>query len=117
MKSLNCTQFQSYTLERLERNGIDLKSSAAVHVLELAMLCDQQTNDVHARLQRVKHETDRRLHILNNDDCLNDDAALNLGQAMEGFAQDAQRAESLALQLQLGKKMLQMAMQNLLGGK
>lgn len=114
MSNLNCTQFQSNTIERLERNGVDLKSAGALHVLSLAQLMDSTANDVYDRLQRVKRETDRRLHVLGNDDCLNEDAALHLGEAMDQFSQDAQRAETLAAQMKLGRKMLQFSIQSVI---
>lgn len=107
--NLNCTQFQAHTLQRLERNWVNLQSAQAKHVLELALALDHQANDVYNRLQRLQEETERRLLRLADPDGVDDEAALHLGEAMDQFAAEAFRAETAAAEMKLGRKMLQMA--------
>lgn len=109
--SLNSTQFQADTLTRLERSGVDLKSDAARHVLELAQLLDEQANLVYYSLRQVQSSVERRLNDLLDP---GEDGALRLGGAMVQFSAEAQRAEALASEMLLARRMLQMATQNLL---
>lgn len=114
MNSLNCTQFQAHTIQRLERNQVNLQSAQAKHVLELALTLDHQANDVYNRLQRLQMETERRLFRLADPDEVDNESALHLGEAMDQFAAEAFRAETAAAEMKLGRKMLQMAVQNVI---
>lgn len=109
--NLNCTQFQAQTLERLERQGVDLKSDGARHVLELAQLLDEQANMVYCSLRRVQDAAESRLLWLTDP---KEDDALRLGDTMIQFAAEAMRAETTAAEMRLGRKMLQMATQSLI---
>lgn len=83
-------------------------------MLELALTLDHQANDVYNRLQRLQMETERRLFRLADPDEVDNESALHLGEAMDQFAAEAFRAETAAAEMKLGRKMLQMAVQNVI---